>query len=147
MSRMRRTNLRLARRHPWLLPRQQISLGGRRSHAIHASSNRDMASRCRSVHRSVELHPADHVLGRPSRCQETFGRVIAEAYAKGTPVIASNIGAAPEMVRPGETGLLFEPGNAKDLARQICSSFSSIDCLRNMRRPARAEYESKYHAD
>jgi glycosyltransferase involved in cell wall biosynthesis len=83
----------------------------------------------------------------PSQCQETFGRVIAEAYAKGTPVIASNAGSAPEMIKPGVTGLLFEAGNAEDLARQISTSFSDVDRLRTMRSAARHEYESRYHAD
>jgi glycosyltransferase involved in cell wall biosynthesis len=83
----------------------------------------------------------------PSECQETFGRVIAEAYAKGTPVIASNIGAAPEMVRPGVTGRLFQASNAEDLASQVNSSFSNIDSLRRMRPAARAEYEGRYHAN
>lgn len=45
----------------------------------------------------------------PSRWYETFGRVIAEAYAAGVPVVASRIGALPEVVEEGVTGLLAEP--------------------------------------
>jgi glycosyltransferase involved in cell wall biosynthesis len=47
---------------------------------------------------------------------ETFGMVIIEAYSKGIPVIASNIGVVPELVTDQKTGLLFEAGNAADLA-------------------------------
>ena len=47
---------------------------------------------------------------------ETFGMVIVEAYSRGVPVVASNIGVTPEMVSDRETGLLFEVGNARDLA-------------------------------
>lgn len=47
---------------------------------------------------------------------ETFGMVIIEAYARGVPVVASNIGVVPELVSHKQTGLLFEPGNAIDLA-------------------------------
>jgi len=47
---------------------------------------------------------------------ETFGMVIIEAYSRGVPVIASNIGVVPELVSDKQTGLLFEPGNARDLA-------------------------------
>jgi len=47
---------------------------------------------------------------------ETFGLVIIEAYSRGVPVIASNIGVAPELVSDRQTGLLFEPGNPQDLA-------------------------------
>ncbi|MGA2500710.1 MAG: glycosyltransferase, partial [Tepidisphaeraceae bacterium] len=82
----------------------------------------------------------------PSGCPETFGRSIAEAFAKGTPVIASNLGASPEMIEPGRTGLLFEPGNAEDLARQITDLNSDPVRLRGMRQAARHEYETKYNA-
>jgi glycosyltransferase involved in cell wall biosynthesis len=47
---------------------------------------------------------------------ETFGLVIIEAYSRGVPVVASNIGVVPELVSDRKTGLLFEPGNPRDLA-------------------------------
>lgn len=50
---------------------------------------------------------------------EGFGRVIAEAGAMGRPVIATNIGAPPEIVLPGETGWLVPPGDAAALAAQL----------------------------
>ena len=42
-----------------------------------------------------------------------------EMMAQGKPLIASNIGGIPELVRDGETGLLFPPGDAVALATQI----------------------------
>ena len=50
---------------------------------------------------------------------ETFGIVCLEAMACGKPVVASNVGGIPFVVKDGETGLLFECGNAKDLAEKI----------------------------
>lgn len=50
---------------------------------------------------------------------EGFGIVALEAMASGTPVIASNIAAIPEVVIDHQTGLLFEPNNEKDLAEKI----------------------------
>jgi glycosyltransferase involved in cell wall biosynthesis len=47
---------------------------------------------------------------------ETFGLVIIEAYSRGVPVVASNIGVTPELVIDNKTGLLFEAGNTRDLA-------------------------------
>ena len=47
---------------------------------------------------------------------ETFGMVIIEAFSRDVPVVASNIGVVPELVSDKQTGLLFEPGNALDLA-------------------------------
>jgi glycosyltransferase involved in cell wall biosynthesis len=52
----------------------------------------------------------------PSEWHETFGLVVLEAYALGKPVIASRMGGIPEVVREGETGLLFEAGNVQELA-------------------------------
>ncbi len=50
---------------------------------------------------------------------EGFGIVALEGMATRTPVIASRIAAIPEVVQDGKTGLLFEPGNHKDLADKM----------------------------
>jgi glycosyltransferase involved in cell wall biosynthesis len=42
--------------------------------------------------------------------------VLLEAMAMGKPVVATAVGGIPEIVRPGETGLLHERGNAAELA-------------------------------
>jgi len=55
----------------------------------------------------------------PSLAPETFGLAAAEAMGFGLPVIASNIGALPEVVRDKQTGLLFEPGNVGELSQKI----------------------------
>lgn len=41
-----------------------------------------------------------------------------EAMATGKPVLVSNVGAMLELVRPGETGMVFEAGNAEDFAEK-----------------------------
>jgi glycosyltransferase involved in cell wall biosynthesis len=66
-----------------------------------------------------QLIGAATVLIMPSLWYETFGRTIAEAFAAGTPVIASNLGAMAELVADGKTGYLFEPGSAASLAATI----------------------------
>jgi glycosyltransferase involved in cell wall biosynthesis len=80
----------------------------------------------------------------PSKWYETFGRVAVEAFAKGTPVIASNIGAIAELVEHGSTGLHFQPGNADDLATQVTWALQNPAQLAQMRLAARAEFEAKY---
>jgi glycosyltransferase involved in cell wall biosynthesis len=50
----------------------------------------------------------------PSRSAETFGLAAAEAMAAGLPVIASRIGALPELI--ADTGRLVEPGDTNALA-------------------------------
>jgi len=80
----------------------------------------------------------------PSECYETFGRVAIEAFAKGTPVIASNHGAPADVVEDGRTGLLFTPGDAPDLALKVHTLLSNDGALSRMRQAGRAEFEAKY---
>ncbi len=55
----------------------------------------------------------------PSECYEVLGFTVVEAMALGKPVIGARIGGIPEMVIDNYTGLLFEPGNAAQLAERI----------------------------
>lgn len=80
----------------------------------------------------------------PSICPEAFGMVLVEAYANGLPVIASRIGALAELVEDGVTGLLFEPGNADDLAAKMGWAIEHPDEMRRMGDAARARYEALY---
>ena len=59
---------------------------------------------------SVEA-PAGDLDGLPN--------VALEAMSMARPVVASRISGIPEVVRSGETGLLFEPGNTEELASQL----------------------------
>ena len=93
-----------------------------------------------------ELMGAAEALVFPSEWYETFGRVAIESFAKGTPVVASRLGAMAEIIREKETGLLFEPGNASDLAGKLRWAFTHSDELLKMRAGARADYEAKYTA-
>jgi glycosyltransferase involved in cell wall biosynthesis len=82
----------------------------------------------------------------PSEWYETFGRVAVEAYAEGVPVIASAIGAVQELVIDGETGFLFEPGSAADLAEKIEWLINHPEEAGIMGRRGRMEFEQKYSA-
>jgi glycosyltransferase involved in cell wall biosynthesis len=52
----------------------------------------------------------------PSLWAEAFGLTVVEAMAAGVPVVATRTGGIPELVEPGETGLLVPPGDAAALA-------------------------------
>ncbi|ARV58405.1 glycosyl transferase family 1 [Nostocales cyanobacterium HT-58-2] len=82
----------------------------------------------------------------PSKWYETFGRVAVEAFAKGTPVIAANIGAIAELVESGRTGFHFRPGDTEDLIAKVEWALSNPAKLAQMRQEARAEFEAKYTA-
>jgi len=83
----------------------------------------------------------------PSRWYETFGRVVAEAFATATPVIASDVGAMAELVDHGRVGLRFRPEDPEDLAAQVEWLLSHPEKHARMRRQARAEFEAKYTAE
>jgi len=76
------------------------------------------------------------VLIVPSLCEENAPMVIAEAAREGLPCVAAAIGGIPEMVKDGENGLLFEPGNADDLALQLRRIDEHPEILEPMREAA-----------
>lgn len=81
----------------------------------------------------------------PSHWYEGMPRVIIEALAMGTPVIASRLGTLSEMIEEGRTGMLFEAASPDALGstvRNFCSR-SSLD----MRALARKDFELKYSGD
>ena len=50
---------------------------------------------------------------------EGLGRALTEALACACPVVASAVNGVPDLVRPGETGLLAEPGDPESVARCV----------------------------
>jgi glycosyltransferase involved in cell wall biosynthesis len=80
----------------------------------------------------------------PSEWYETFGMVILEAYAAGKPVIASNLGGIPTLVENDSTGLLFNSGDATNLARQIDILWRSPESIGRMGANARDLVEKKF---
>ena len=100
-----------------------------------------------SRERTMEQMKCAEFLVVPSVCYETFGLVVIEAYATGAPVIASRLGALQSIVDDKRTGLLFEAGNAQDLASKIDWLLTHPAPVAEMRLEARREYEEKYTAD
>lgn len=82
----------------------------------------------------------------PSLWFEGFPRTIVEAYSKGTPVIASNLGSMVELIDEGRTGAKFEPGNAAELAHRLQALLDHPERLAAMRAHARRAYVERYTA-
>jgi glycosyltransferase involved in cell wall biosynthesis len=59
------------------------------------------------------------ILVLASTSPEPFGRVLIEAMAAGKPVVATDAGAAREIIEDGVQGLLIPPGGAEAMARAI----------------------------
>jgi glycosyltransferase involved in cell wall biosynthesis len=79
----------------------------------------------------------------PSTWFEVCPLTVLEAMGHGLPVIASRIGSLKEIVEEGVTGLLFEPGNAEDLARKINTLWENSDLCREMGKRARLKTMSE----
>ena len=80
----------------------------------------------------------------PSEVYENFPVTLLEAFATGLPVIASGHGALAEIVADGQTGRLFRPGDAMDLASKIEWALEHREELSAMGRRARDEFDAKY---
>jgi glycosyltransferase involved in cell wall biosynthesis len=83
----------------------------------------------------------------PSIWYENFPRTLVEAFACGLPVIASRLGALAELVQEGTTGLLFEAGNAEDLASKLRWAHNNPQKMLEMGKNARRQYESEFAAE
>ena len=83
----------------------------------------------------------------PSELYENFPLTLAESYACGVPVVASELGAMKEIVKHDYTGLLFRPGDAADLAAKVVYAWANREPMRKLGRQARKEYETRYTAE
>lgn len=92
------------------------------------------------------LHAADllvHVSTEP----EPFGRVLIEGMACGTPVVASRLGATPEIIADGESGALVPAGNSAALAERLDALLSAGQARIDMARAARRRVEEQFSVD
>ena len=80
----------------------------------------------------------------PSTWYEGFPGVVIEAMLHGKPVVCSRLGGLPEIVDDEVNGLLFEPGNAADLAAKIDRLWSRPDLCTEMGRAGRAKVLREY---
>ena len=80
----------------------------------------------------------------PSTGIESFGLAAIEAFACGTPVIASRHGGLREIVEHGHNGLLVTPGSADELADAIAYAVSNPMQMRRMGVEAYQTYLARY---
>jgi glycosyltransferase involved in cell wall biosynthesis len=80
----------------------------------------------------------------PSVGYETFGLTLLESMAIGRAVVATDLGARREMVRDGQTGLLYRSGDARDLADKVRRLIADRSLCAAMGAAGRQEYLAKY---
>ena len=100
----------------------------------------------KSRHEVYEYMGCARALALPSNCYEGCSLALIEAFAKGTPVIASKTGSMAEMIEHGRTGLHFEPGDPQSLVTQVDWMLSHPMEWKRMHKEARNEYERRYSA-
>ena len=86
------------------------------------------------------LEAAD-VLAAPSLGGESFGMVLTEAFAAGTPVIASDIAGYRDVVRDGIDGLLVPVGDAQALAEALRDLYEEPEGRARMAKAAAIDVE------
>lgn len=67
-----------------------------------------------------------------SICNESFGLTIIEAFAHKKPVIATDLGASPEIIENDKSGLIYQSKNLEDLANKVKYLYSNKKLIRTM---------------
>jgi len=100
-----------------------------------------------SVENTCRVMGAARALVFPSNWFEGQPRVIIEAFAKGTPVIATNIGSMQNLIQHQKTGLHFTAGSQQDLKEKLRWMMVNPLKWEKIRKFARLEFETKYTAE
>ncbi|MGZ8944567.1 MAG: glycosyltransferase family 4 protein [Methylococcaceae bacterium] len=83
----------------------------------------------------------------PSEWYEGFPLVLVEAFAHGLPVLASRLGSMADIIEDGETGMLFTPGDADDLASKAKWLLGNPQQAQKLGENARGTFLEKYTAE
>ena len=79
--------------------------------------------------------------------REGFGVAVVEASACGIPVIATNIGGLPEVVRHEQTGYLVRPDSPRDTAERLQELYQDGPLRHRLGRAGRSFVHSRYSWD
>lgn len=78
--------------------------------------------------------------------REAFGLVLLEASVAGIPVVASNIGGIPEIIKDSVTGILVTPGNAGELTQALKKYLENPSLASKLASAAQKKVSEKFHA-
>lgn len=83
----------------------------------------------------------------PSEWYESFPMTILEAFREGTLVMASNIGSIKSIIKDKYNGILFEPGNHKDLINKVEWILNNPKICDQIALNANNEFYKKYSSE
>jgi glycosyltransferase involved in cell wall biosynthesis len=113
------------------------------------AERRGVAGRMRWLgHRDdvADLLPAFDVFVMPSR-YEGLPCALVEAIGAGIPVVASAVNAVPEMISPGQTGLLVVPQQPQQVADAVRYVLDHPEQARRMTQAARERLDARFTAE
>ena len=128
------------------VPARLVVIGAERSDVLRYLSDPEAGERIETLGRvSAErlwqhLHEAD-LLCAPSLAGESFGMVLTEAFAAGTPVVASHIAGYADVVSDGVDGVLVPPADPQRLAEELQALSQAPERLARMGIAARESAE------
>lgn len=94
--------------------------------------------------KNIETILANYDIGIINSKAEAFGRTTVEYMMAELLVYASNTGANPELIRDGETGILFDRENLNDLAEKISDILENREMIKNISENARLYAENNF---
>jgi glycosyltransferase involved in cell wall biosynthesis len=95
----------------------------------------------------ADVYAAADVVVNPVRIPEGFGRVAVEALLAGRPVVASRIGAIPEILRDGRDALLVEPDNPGAIASAVIRLWEDNELRSRLVASGRARVVAEFDED
>lgn len=119
------------------------SLSPRRQSLPHVFVHRDLQAGSDEL---IALYQKCDVFAFPTR-EENFGIVAVEALATGLPVVVTDVNATREIVRDGETGFLFAPGDRAAFFQLLNTLVGDAELRRRQSLAARADALARFDAD
>jgi glycosyltransferase involved in cell wall biosynthesis len=92
----------------------------------------------------IQYYDRCEIMLVPSLWQEPFGLVVAEAMARGLPVIASSVGGPAEIITHEKNGLLVEAGDERALALAISQLINNPDKRKRFGQAARSTVQERF---
>jgi glycosyltransferase involved in cell wall biosynthesis len=91
-----------------------------------------------------DVYAAADVVVNPARFNEPFGQVAIEALAAGRPVVATCVGAIPEVLRDGVDALLVDPDDPAAIARSVARLWSDAALRRRLVESGRERVRTRF---
>ena len=92
----------------------------------------------------IQHYDRSDIMLIPSLWKEPFGLVVAEAMARGLPVIASKVGGPAEIITHGVDGWLVEPGDERALATAINQLLDDPATCKRLAQAAQATVQERF---